>query len=174
MLTRAQAVTSILPSNDDVKGMAPSKKKPGKSSPKSQPAPTVDTVSTITGPDADSPTPSQPLEPQPRGALSSGRPRKQALIPHAPLPPMQRPKRNAEKKFYDDIEDERPQHLIKRKKNIRGLYLLLFSFRGSTWRFVSHEAGAVFNRRVNISVYARQNCLYCSFVLYESHTTVTV
>lgn len=95
--------------------MAPSKKKQVKTSPKFN-APAPGAAGTITGPDIDSPN--QP--PALGGASSTGRPRKQALVPAPPIPAMVRPKRNAEKKFYDDIEDERPQHLTNRNKKKKG------------------------------------------------------
>lgn len=101
--------------------MAPAKKKTAKNSPKSQ-APASGAAGTITGPDVDSPTGAAPAAHVAPAAVvsSTGKPRKQALVPAPPIPAMVRPKRNAEKKFYDDIEDERPQHLIRRNKRAKG------------------------------------------------------
>lgn len=102
--------------------MAPSKKKSAKNSPKSHAA-ASGAAGTITGPDVDSPTGAAPAARAAAASASvsaSGKPRKQALVPAPPLPAMVRPKRNAEKKFYDDIEDERPQHLMRRNKKAKG------------------------------------------------------
>ena len=77
--------------------MAPSKKKAAKGPPKSDNAPAGSATAASTA----------------SSQASSTRASKPHLV-QQPVVVSSRPKRNAEKRFYDDIEDNKPQHLSTR------------------------------------------------------------